>query len=776
MAGTRLKVLLVSDLEATIGRVSSAVPDWPDIALQTVAESCSAPDGCDGGPPDAVLVDVTGGRTDALRRLAGRWPGAPVIALSGSDDPGFAGDCLSLGAQDILPLTPRGLARLGPVIEQAILRSQAAECAVVAESSGLTPVAGHPEEFRTLFEAAPALIVQIDLDGRLLAVNRQCHSLLGYRPEEVVGRRFQDLGIIAPEDAPTTLRLLAEAVDGRFLHDPFQLRLIHADGHPVEVEAAASGLHCAGRLTGILAVVHDIGARKQAEAERARLQAAIEQSDECVVITDAQGVIQYVNPAFERITGHSREEAIGAKPSVLKSGYHDEAFYCQLWRTITSGRTWHGQFVNRRKDGTLYQEVANISPIRDADGQIASFVAVKRDISQEVALEAQLRQAQKLEAVGELAGGIAHDFNNLLTGIGGYAQIAADQLPPDHPVVGELREISGFVDRAAAMTRQLLAFSRKQTLEPVPLNLDNLIGGVAKMIQRMIGEDIQLEVRGTEGLASVQADRSQIEQVLLNLAVNARDAMAGGGRLIIETANTSLDDEYARAHVGVTPGDYVMIAVSDTGCGMDAATRARIFEPFFTTKPVGRGTGLGLSTAYGIIRQHGGNIWVYSEVGRGTTFRVYLPMVAAQATDLQLKPESGEVPRGNENILLVEDEEAVRALVQRLLTHHGYTVLAADTPEEAMELFRCYYDRIDLLLTDVVMPGMNGKQLYNLLCRELPDLKVLYMSGYTDRAIACHGELDAGIVLLQKPFSPDGLARKVREALDGDRQRQAMSA
>ena len=380
-------------------------------------------------------------------------------------------------------------------------------------------------------------------------------------------------------------------------------------------------------------------------------------------------------------------------------------------------------------------------------------------------LEEQLRQSQKMEAVGRLAGGVAHDFNNILTGITGYVELVLGQV--DEPQARrDLEQVRKFSDRAAGLTHQLLAFSRRQPLSVSAVNVNELVRSTSGLIERLIGEDVALTFAPAGDLALVEADPGQIEQVLMNLAVNSRDAMPGGGTLLIETNNVHLDHDYARSHSAVKPGDYVMLSVSDNGVGMDAETQARVFEPFYTTKEYGKGTGLGLSTVYGIVKQHEGNIWVYSEVGRGTCFKIYLPAVEGAVATVSQKDDPARLPGGDETILLVEDEPRVRDAVRRALESYGYTVLTATHPEEASAVYDDNAEAIDLLLSDVVMPGSDGIQLHRRLCERRAALPVLFMSGYTDRAILEEGVLDPGMPFIQKPFSPAQLVRKVRVVLD----------
>jgi two-component system cell cycle sensor histidine kinase/response regulator CckA len=389
-------------------------------------------------------------------------------------------------------------------------------------------------------------------------------------------------------------------------------------------------------------------------------------------------------------------------------------------------------------------------------------VAVKRDVTHELQLEEQYRQAQKMEAVGRLTAGVAHDFNNMLTAINGFSELISLELAPDDPLQDSVKKVLSSGRRAADLVRQLMAFSRKQIVQPEVLDLNDVIANVDKMLRHIIGEDVELQTIPAPGLWLTKADPVQVEQVILNLAINARDAMPNGGKLTIETANVTLDE----AHLGAQPGEYVLLAVSDTGTGMSDDVKSHLFEPFFTTKELGRGTGLGLATVYGIVKQSGGDVQVYSEEGAGTTFKVYLPRVRPATAPATSSPARPEMPAGRETILLVEDDEGARELARRVLSSLGYTLLETRDGQEALRLAADYPGSIHLLLTDVVMPGMSGKALAEQLARSRPGLKTLFMSGYTDNAIAHHGVLDPGIAFLQKPFSPGELARQVRAVLD----------
>jgi PAS domain S-box-containing protein len=602
--------------------------------------------------------------------------------------------------------------------------------------------------------------------GEIVEDNPSFTKYTGRGYEEIKG--FGWIEDIHPDDRDHTEQIWRKAVADKSFYET-EYRLRRYDG--VYRDYLARGIPLLaenGSVREWIGTCIDITERKQAEAERERLTAAIEQAGEIVLITDPEGTIQYVNPAFETVTGYTQKEVLGQNPRMLKSGKQDEAFYRDLWETISAGRTWQGRMVNKRKDGKLYTEDATISPVCDPSGRIVNYVAVKHDITEHLRLAGQFQQAQKMEAVGRLTGGIAHDFNNLLTIIIGNADMAIGDVGKESPLYEFLEDIKGAGERAAGLIRQLLAFSRKQILQPEVVNLNEVVGEIDKMLRRVIGEDIYLKTVLAPDLGRVEADIGQLEQVIMNLAVNARDAMPGGGKLTIETANVELDEEYARNHVAVVPGPYVMLGVSDTGIGMSPEVQAQVFEPFFTTKEKDTGTGLGLSTVYGIVKQSRGNIWVYSEVGRGTSFKIYLPRVDKTGGGEKGKGVRSEVRGGSETVLVVEDEEMVRNIAVEILRRYGYRVLAAGDGQEAMEISEGHEGPIHLLLTDVVMPGMSGRDLAKILKGLHPEIKMLYMSGYTDNAIVHHAILDKGIVFIQKPFTPVDLARKVREVLDQD--------
>jgi PAS domain S-box-containing protein len=483
---------------------------------------------------------------------------------------------------------------------------------------------------------------------------------------------------------------------------------------------------------------------------------------------NAAGRILDVNPAFESMLASSSRDLLGKHLGEL---YADSSHWFELADYLRSTASFTGLIVEwKRKEGT--NTVVRISGRTVPNGKNGpTFELFAEDVTERRALEQQLRQSQKMEAVGRLAGGIAHDFNNLLMVISGYSEFLLDRLGPDPALRGPAQEISGAAQRASSLTRQLLAFSRKQMMAPKILDLNSVVTENLKMLTRVIGEDIDLVMVPAPTLGAIRADASQIDQVILNLAVNARDAMPSGGRLTIETSNVALDDEYARIHSPLNPGEYVMLAISDTGFGMDFETQSHIFEPFFTTKGP-KGTGLGLSTVYGIVKQSGGYIWVYSEVGKGTTFKIYLPRVAEKIeTPAVVVPaeEAAAAEPGSETILLAEDEANLRYLARQFLEKQGYKVIEAADGAAAMQIAVAHEGVIHLLLTDVIMPGMNGRELAQRISEIRPQTKVLYMSGYTENVIGHNGTLDAGVQLLQKPFTLRDLKNKVREILDSAR-------
>jgi two-component system, cell cycle sensor histidine kinase and response regulator CckA len=629
----------------------------------------------------------------------------------------------------------------------------------------------HSEErFRALTENTADLIAILDADATMRYISPSVYRMLGYTVEEWLGRNAFEF--IHPDDAQAAAEALQKGIQHQDTGLPLEFRVRHQNGSWRVIEATDTNLLENDAVAGIVINARDITDRKRSEEALRKA----EEKYRSIFENAVEGIFQYtpdgrfisVNPALARILAYeSPEELIALRTDIKVQHYVDPNCQMELKRMLAEkGAVLGFECEIFRKDLSKIWCVENLRAICDESGAVAYYEGSIEEITERKQLEAQLRQAQKMEAVGQLAGGIAHDFNNLLTAINGYSELTMMQLQIEDPLRRNLEEIKKAGERATALTRQLLAFSRKQVLQPKILDLNALVSEMEKMLRRLIGEDIDFQTVLNPELGRIKADPGQMEQVIMNLVVNARDAMVKGGKLTIETENVYLDEEFAEQHIAVSPGPYIILAVNDTGTGMDEQTQARIFEPFFTTKEVGKGTGLGLSTVYGIIRQSGGNIWVYSEIGRGTTFKVYLPRFDEGAQEFKRKAEVQDALQGTETILLTEDEEVVRKLSVRVLEMFGYQVLAAADGEAALRICERYEKPIHLLISDVIMPGMSGYDLADHLSRLRPAMKLLLMSGYTNDATILQRILNEGVNFIQKPFTPNALAHKVREVLD----------
>jgi two-component system cell cycle sensor histidine kinase/response regulator CckA len=601
------------------------------------------------------------------------------------------------------------------------------------------------ERYRSLFENSPLGKYWTTPDGEILDANPTLLAMLGYESlDELRQHSFSD-----PSFQPDYPReRFKELVEKQGTVRGFEATWHRKDGTAIRVRESAHAARSAdGRVVTYVGAVEDITEQTRVQEAHRRLAEVVDQAAEAVVVTDAAGTIEYVNPAFERVTGFTRAEILGQNPRVLKSGQHDDDFYRDLWATITEGRAWHGRLINRRKDGTQYEEEATISPVRDDNGAIRNFVAVKRDVTREVTLQQQLNHAQKMEAVGRLAGGIAHDFNNLLQAMLSHIQLfRAD--PQSREV--ELVDLEALVQRGAALARQLLLFSRPEVTRRELLNLNDVLRNSGTLLRRLVRENVELVVAPGEDPLPVEADSGQLGQVLMNLAVNAADAMPSGGRLTIRTGRV---------------GPEVWIETEDTGAGIPAEIRERIFEPFFTTKTAGHGTGLGLSVVHGIVTSHGGRVELNSEVGRGTTFRVVLPAKAGTAEMLPVSSPSGvALPAGHgERVLVVEDEVAARQGLREILVMLGYEITAVGSGASAGLL--PHEPPFKILLTDLMLPDVDGASLAKGLLERWPGLKVILMSGYGEDEALRHAEELGPITFLQKPFDLATLARAVHDAL-----------
>jgi two-component system cell cycle sensor histidine kinase/response regulator CckA len=627
------------------------------------------------------------------------------------------------------------------------------------------------ERYRLLVENQTDMVMKVDAEGRFLFVSPSYCEAFGRTAEELLGNKFMPL--VHEEDRAST----AEAMENLF-REPYECyleqRALTKAGWRWLGWADKAVVSPEGEVTAIVGVGRDIHERKHVDellrnSER-RSRAWLENSPACTKIVDLDLNLRYMSAAGIRVLGIDDISHYYGKPYPFE--FYPQSFRDQMTENLERAKetgeivTQEAAVVDVNGDELWFH--STLVPIDEAgDGHVDYIIVVSLDTTERKRAEAELAQAMKMEAIGRLAGGVAHDFNNLLTVILGYGELLLEEMPADDRHRKPIARIKEAADHAAALTQQLLAFSRKQVTKPKVTNVNTLVDQAKKMLRRVLGEDINLAATLEPRLGHVRVDPAQMLQVVMNLAVNARDAMPKGGKLTIETANVVLDDQCSATHAEAAPGRYVMLAVSDTGCGMDEERCSRIFDPFFTTKPEGKGTGLGLSTAYGIVKQSGGHISVQSELGLGTTFKVYLAQVD---DDLEQSGTEASAPTrgGTETILLAEDEEGVRNLLEEVLTELGYSVHSAASGEEALDLSKGHAESIDLLITDVVMTGIGGQELSDQILAARPGTKILFISGYTDDAIVNHGGVDVAVSLLQKPFSLDELANRVRATLDGE--------
>lgn len=625
------------------------------------------------------------------------------------------------------------------------------------------PIFDKQQYLAAILENVTDIVSIIDAAGTIHYESPSITNILGYDPTELLGKNAFTL--VHPEDYARVFSVFLKSLEKENAVEKVELRFRHKDGSWRHMESCARNLLHDSHVRGIVVSSRDISERRHSENQILLQSQALNAASNGIVITDVQGTILWVNPAFTRMTGYAFEEAIGKNPRILKSGEQSPRIYEELWKTILSGETWEGEIINRRKDGSLYFEKQTITPVKNEAGDITYFIAIKHDISENKKMEAQFRQAQKMEAVGRLAGGVAHDFNNLLTIILGQSDMLLNIWAGDNEGLERIKEIKDAGKRAAALTRQLLAFSRKQIFQIRVVELNHIVKGADKMMRRLLGEDIELVTLLEDHLKPIKVDASQIDQVLMNLAVNARDAMPHGGKLVIQTSQSVVDEKMASKYPGLIPGQYVQLKFKDSGVGMSPEIKAHLFEPFFTTKEKGKGTGLGLATIYGIIKQSQSYIYAESEQGRGTSFLIFFP-----ASEESLS-EAGNAmlpkfPEGNETVLIAEDEELVRGLASQVLSRQGFQVIETHNGQEALKYLEENPGKpIHMLFTDLVMPYIGGTELAEKFSQKNPQAKIIFTSGYTDMS-AVQKWIQQGSHFLQKPYTPFELLTKVRDVLD----------
>lgn len=705
---------------------------------------------------DVALVDLSLPDADgleSLERLQSKAPHLPIIVITGRDDSEIALQAVREGAQDYL-IKGQGDGHL-------LVRSMR----YASERKRTTEQLRRSElHFRSLLENALDIITVVETTGIIRYASPSTERVLGYAPNELTGTSIWRL--VNEADARAALAAYTRLANTSAPSPPVEVRVRRKDGTCCILEAIGKPLLSDPVVAGVVINARDITERKQAQQRlydaNERLRAVIEGSPLAIYVTDTQGCVQSWNKAAEHLFGWTEQEVVGRAAPIAGP---DQGLREWLDKALRGEILVQAEAVRLRKDGSSVDVNVWTALLRDEAGQLQGIVAMVADITERKRLEEQFRHAQKMEAVGRLAGGVAHDFNNLLTVITGYGQLALNRVSSDSPIAADLREVLGAADRAASLTKQLLSFSRRQVFEPLVIDLNALVNDMHRMLHRIIGEDIKLILRLSPGLHPVRADRGQIELVLLNLAVNARDAMPDGGQLVIETANTHLGEGGQRNRMMQMSGPCVVLSVSDTGVGMDPKVRAKIFEPFFTTKETGKGTGLGLSTSYGIIRQHGGDIWVYSEPGMGSTFKIYLPVADETVRRATSTPSETMVKGGLETILVVEDEPGVAAIMRVSLSEKGYRVLMASAPGDALAVARKHKGPIHLLLSDMILNSTHASELSRQIRELRPGIKVLYLLGYNYGGATGQRFIEPGAAFLEKPFAPETLAGKVREVL-----------
>jgi two-component system, cell cycle sensor histidine kinase and response regulator CckA len=712
--------------------------------------------------PDLILSDYTLPRFDGMTALSlarERAPAIPFLIVTGSVNEETAVGCMKAGATDYL--LKSNLARIGPAIEGALAREQSRREKTRAEEA----LRRSEANLRAIFNNSAQCFVLVDRDGTIQALNRTAVEW----GERILGRRFEE-GDRIYDFIPDTAEAFRAALGGESRQVERRIRDISGFERWFDTTHAPV-VDEVGAVIGVCLNAQEVTQRKQAEQalrkSEARYRDLFDNASDLVCATAPDGTFLYVNRAWHHVMGYTDADLSGRL--FLDLVHPDSRHrYLEIVSRALAGETVnHVDLVLVTRSGATVTVEGNVSGTA-GDGTAVTLRGIYRDVTERRRVEEQLRRAERMQAAGRLAGGVAHEVNNMMTGVIGFSEFLLQGLEADDSRRAEVQEIIKAGSRAADVTRQLLAFTRQQLLRPEVLDLNQALISFEKLLRRSLGEDHGLELELAPDTGRIQADRGQLEQVLVNLVLNARDAMTQRGRVTISTERVTLDDTYAQRHgeVAIVPGDYIRLTVSDTGCGMTPEVQPLIFEPFFTTKPIGQGTGLGLSTVYGIVKQSGGFIWVYSEPGLGTAFKIYLPRLQLGELAAPASEGDGTAARGSETILVVEDEDMVRLLACRALRERGYRVLEARHGLEAVQRVEERTERIDLVISDVVMPQLGGRELGQRLASLVPGLPVLYMSGYTGEDVIQRGLLDPGAPFQQKPFSPQGLARKVREMLD----------